>query len=82
MIKGKLPYSGDFDIDHPSYYQSEKIEAIDVIEEFKLGFNLGNTIKYILRAGKKDDIVKDLSKALWYLEREISKKKVNEEEVQ
>ena len=41
-------------VDHPKHYQSDGgIEAIDVIESFKLGFNLGNAIKYILRAESK-----------------------------
>lgn len=35
------------------------------------GFCLGNTVKYIARAGKKGDRVEDLKKALWYLQREI-----------
>ena len=60
-------------IDHPSHYNQGKYEAIDVIEDWQLNFNLGNTIKYISRAGHKDDIVQDLKKALWYLEREIKR---------
>lgn len=59
-------------VNHPSHYQGNKFEVIDIIEDYKLGFNLGNSIKYILRAGKKDDIVQDLRKAKWYLEREIN----------
>lgn len=53
--------------------QSSKFEVIEVIEEFGLGFNLGNTVKYILRAGKKfeDKTLEDLKKARWYLDREI-----------
>ena len=46
---------------------------IDVIEAFNLNFKLGNAIKYILRAGKKDSITQDLRKAIWYIEREIIK---------
>jgi hypothetical protein len=60
-------------VDHPSHYNMGKYEAIDVIEDWKLNFNLGNTVKYISRAGHKDDIVQDLKKALWYLEREIKR---------
>lgn len=62
-------------INHPSHYNSGKFEAIDVIEDWNLGFNLGNTVKYISRAGKKDatKTVEDLRKAAWYLQREISK---------
>jgi hypothetical protein len=62
-------------INHPSHYQGQKFEVIDVIEDFQLGFHLGNAIKYILRAGKKDDdedtYETDLRKAMWYIEREI-----------
>jgi hypothetical protein len=60
-------------INHPSHYQGNALEAIQVIEAFDLGFALGNTIKYVLRAGKKDCRLKDLKKAQWYLAYEISK---------
>lgn len=59
-------------VEHPNHYQSEIIEAIDVIEAFGLGFNLGNVVKYVLRAGKKGDRREDLEKAKWYLDREIN----------
>ena len=61
-------------IDHPSHYNMGKYEAIDVIEDWNLGFNLGNTIKYISRAGykDKDKTIEDLKKSLWYLQREIN----------
>lgn len=59
------------DVDHPTHYNVLGMEVIDVIDAFGLGFNLGNVIKYILRAGKKDDSVTDLKKAMWYLEREL-----------
>ena len=57
----------------PSHYKSGGIEAIDVIEAFQLGFNLGNVVKYVLRAGRKGDALEDLEKAAWYLDREIDK---------
>ena len=60
-------------VNHPSHYNHGKYEAIDVIEDWGLGFNLGNTIKYISRAGHKDSIVQDLKKAMWYLDREIQR---------
>lgn len=63
-------------VNHPDHYQGNSIEVIDVIEDFQLGFNLGNAIKYILRAGKKGNKLQDLKKAIWYLEREI----LNEQE--
>lgn len=60
-------------VENPSHYNSGKIEVIDFIEDQKLGFCLGNVIKYVSRAGKKDSskIIEDLEKAKWYLEREI-----------
>lgn len=59
-------------VNHPNHYQSESgLEAIDVIEAFKLNFHLGNVLKYILRADKKG-AVEDLRKALWYLQKEIA----------
>ena len=58
-------------VDHPPHYSANGVEAIDVIEAFDLGFNLGNTTKYVLRAGRKGDALDDLKKGLWYLQREI-----------
>ena len=60
-------------INHPSHYNVGKIEAIDVIDDWDLGFCLGNTIKYIARAGHKDQnsTIEDLKKAEWYLHRHI-----------
>lgn len=60
-------------IHHPSHYNVGKVEAIDVIEDWNLGFCLGNTIKYIARAGHKDPTktIEDLKKAAWYLDRHI-----------
>ena len=61
---------------NPSHYRDGKIEVIDIIEDKGFGYNLGNVIKYVSRAGKKSDkIVEDLEKAKWYLEREIKKLK-------
>lgn len=66
-------------VDHPKHYQSKNgVEVIDVIEEFNLGFHLGNVIKYILRAGHKNDELEDLEKAKWYLERVIDLKKTED----
>lgn len=62
-------------INHPSHYTDGKIEVIDFIEDKKLGFHLGNSIKYIARSGKKDPnkTIEDLKKAQWYLSRYIKK---------
>lgn len=57
----------------PDYYKSGGLEAFDVIDAFDLDFNLGNAFKYIARAGKKDNKVEDLRKAVTYLNREIEK---------
>lgn len=62
-------------VDHPAHYGGEKslYEAIKVIEAWELGFCLGNTVKYISRAGKKDASkeLEDLREAAWYLQRRI-----------
>ena len=64
-------------VKHPAHYGGEEnpYEAIKVIEAWDLGFCLGNTVKYIARAGKKDETIQELEKALWYLKREIKKLK-------
>jgi len=60
-------------VNHPTHYGGDTAyEAIKVIEAWKLGFCLGNTVKYIARAERKGAALEDLKKALWYLEREIS----------
>lgn len=57
-------------VDHPEHYSPGVYEAINVIEHYNLGFHLGNSVKYILRAGKKHNNVKeDIDKAIWYLQR-------------
>lgn len=64
-------------VNHPEHYGGEgsPYEAIKVIEAWELGFCLGNVIKYVARAGKKDrrKTIEDLQKARWYLAREIDK---------
>jgi len=65
-------------IDHPDHYLSASgHEVIDVIEAWRLDFDLGNAIKYIARAGKKSPGKKseDLLKAIWYINRNIQKSK-------
>ena len=56
-------------VNSPSHYTSGKIEVIDFIDDKELGFCLGNAIKYIARAGKKDPTktIEDLHKAKWYI---------------
>ena len=62
-------------VNHPQHYNAGKIEAIDVIEDWKLNFSLGCVVKYICRAEFKDSTVQDLEKASWYLTREIERRK-------
>ena len=68
-------------VEHPPHYKAHPsgIECIRITEH--MNFCLGNAIKYIWRAGvKTDDPVHDLSKAVWYINREISKIEKNQEE--
>lgn len=58
-------------IDHPNHYNWFDIECIDVIENFN--YNLGAAIKHLWRAGRKNDIIEDLQKAAWYIQREIER---------
>ena len=59
---------------NPPHYKDLTPEPIDVIEGWGLGFNLGNCVKYIARAGRKPETseVEDIRKALWYLQRHLS----------
>lgn len=59
-------------INHPDHYNKGDIEVIDVIEDWNLGFHLGNAIKYIARAEYKGNPKQDLEKARWYLDRQIA----------
>ena len=58
-------------VNHPAHYKVGGIETIDFIEAKKLGYNLGNVVKYITRSDHKGNRLQDLRKAQWYLEREI-----------
>lgn len=64
-------------INHPDHYQAVGYEAIDIIEAYGLNFALGSSLKYILRAGRKpnEPAIDDLSKAIWYLQRELLRRK-------
>lgn len=79
-------------IERPAHYvEGRKFEPIEVIEDWKLDYHLGNALKYISRAGRKIEQnpvsgpvtfislgtrkiakIRDLKKAVWYLQREIS----------
>lgn len=56
---------------NPSHYKDHKsgIECIQITEH--MDFCIGNAVKYLWRAGKKDDNIQDLKKAIWYIERKI-----------
>jgi hypothetical protein len=60
-------------VDHPDHYGGEDntYETIKVIEAWGLDFHIGNCVKYLSRAGKKNDELEDLKKAAWYLDRKI-----------
>lgn len=62
-------------VSHPAHYTDGGIETIDFIESKRLGYHLGNVVKYISRAGKKgtSNGLEDLRKAQWYLARAIEK---------
>ena len=58
-------------VNNPTHYNTGTIEVIEVIEDWKLNFNLGNAIKYIGRCEHKNNKTEDIKKAIWYLEREL-----------
>jgi hypothetical protein len=66
-------------VDHPVHYGGENnpYEAIKVIDAWDLNFCLGNAIKYISRAGKKnpEKEIEDLNKAIWYIQHHVEKLK-------
>ncbi len=72
LPKTKLPNK----VNHPAHYGGDTVyETIKVIDAWDLDFYLGNAVKYISRAGKKDPAkaVEDLQKAQWYLAGKIAK---------
>lgn len=60
-------------VNHPSHYTSHPsgVECITITEH--MNFNLGNALKYIWRAGDKGNLLEDLQKARWYIDREIKR---------
>ena len=81
-IKNQLTKADN--VNHPSHYTDGNIEVIDYIEDKKLNYHLGNVVKYVSRAGKKDasKTLEDLKKARWYLDRYITKlEEANEEKI-
>jgi hypothetical protein len=67
--------NADSAVNSPKHYNIGKIEVIEAIEDWQLGFNLGNAVKYIARAEHKGKYVEDLEKAIWYLNRAVNNQK-------
>jgi hypothetical protein len=66
-------------VNHPPHYTKHPsgIECIQITEH--MNFCLGNAVKYIWRAGLKNNAIEDLEKAKWYIEKEILKRKSENE---
>jgi hypothetical protein len=64
-------------INHPSHYTKGKYETIEIIEDWKLNYHLGNAVKYISRCEYKNKKIEDLKKAIWYINREIEREEKN-----
>ena len=60
-------------VHHPSHYTSHPsgVECIQVTEH--MDFCVGNAVKYLWRAGLKNDAIEDLEKAKWYIDRELQR---------
>ena len=71
LFSSNTPMQKADPVNHPAHYKVGGIETIDFIEAKKLGYNLGNVVKYITRSDHKGNRLQDLRKAQWYLEREI-----------
>jgi len=62
---------------NPDYYKLDNgLEVIDIIESWGLDYKLGNVLKYLLRCVRKGNMLEDLKKAMWYLQRYIEKNEV------
>lgn len=64
----------DDQVNHPSHYTQGDIECIDAINASMsknafIGYLKGNCIKYLWRAGLKNDALEDIRKAEWYLKK-------------
>jgi len=60
-------------IENPEHYVGGRvIEITDLIEDWGLGWHLGNAMKYISRAGRKGPAAEDIKKARWYLKRKVA----------
>ena len=57
----------------PNHYKAGEFDVIAFCQLHNINFDLGNVIKYVTRAGYKDNQLEDLKKAMWYLQREIDR---------
>ncbi|MDR2631002.1 MAG: DUF3310 domain-containing protein [Spirochaetaceae bacterium] len=74
MSKAKQPRTRDDPVNHPGHYTFGRFEVIDVLEDwFPADLLLWHVGKYIARADRKGNLVEDLKKAAWYLQRRIEK---------
>lgn len=65
----------------PLHYENGKgYDVIDFIKDYNMNFNIGNVVKYCARLGKKDERLKELRKALDYLQREIEYEEKRQEQ--
>lgn len=75
------PWEGEKDaIKVPNHYTHSRVEVIDAIEAWGLGYHLGNVVKYVARADHKGNALQDLKKARQYLSREIARREGREGE--
>jgi hypothetical protein len=75
-IEQEAKFNMNDPINHPNHYLSHPshIECIEITEH--MNFCVGNAIKYLWRAGlKTDDAIQDMEKAIWYINREIQRRK-------
>lgn len=71
------------EVTHPSHYtEGRKYEPRKVIYDWGLNFNLGNAVKYLSRAGRKEDKITDLRKAIQYIEFELEELEGKEDSCQ
>jgi len=66
-------------VNNPDHYQQFPVEVIEITEH--LNFCMGNAVKYILRADFKGNAIQDLEKARWYIDREIRRRKEQDDAV-
>lgn len=73
VVKESAMATDNDPVKHPNHYTRGTIETKDFIRDKELNFNLGNAVKYVVRAGHKDEskTVEDLRKAIQYIEFEI-----------